>query len=271
MPKRRSTNDQFIFQRWTPAIEASLIGPSTQAQDNTSANIVRNSPSPVDAETGVASEKLTVETDELDQGQAGSNPGRTPESRPLPKQVVMDEDRARQDLRESRGALTGPDLEPTHDEFMIDLYPKVQESLKFLADEHVIPKDPISSTRTLSSMKNLEDAYVFRDQFINDKSTEDELENPNVEAEVVSLVTVPIYQASSSVPPLSTPVLPQAPQSSAWKKSDTRDAPSSSSKQQSNPHAEQPVEDIPMPDTANISDLEDTDSPHLPKIKQRPE
>nr|GFD00555.1 hypothetical protein [Tanacetum cinerariifolium] len=37
------------------------------------------------------------------------------------------------------------------------------------------------------------------------------------------------------------------------------------------PHAEQPVEDIPMPDIANISDSDDTDSAHLPKIKQRPE
>ncbi|GKA78880.1 hypothetical protein Tco_0785417 [Tanacetum coccineum] len=64
---------------------------------------------------------------------------------------------------------------------------------------------------------------------------------------------------------------PLAPQSSTWKTTDTREAPSSSSKQQSGPHAEQPVEDIPMPDTANISDLEDTDSAHLPKIKQRPE
>nr|GEV31633.1 hypothetical protein [Tanacetum cinerariifolium] len=64
---------------------------------------------------------------------------------------------------------------------------------------------------------------------------------------------------------------PQAPQSSTWKKSDTRDAPPSSSKQQFSPHAEQPVKDIPMPDTANISDLEGTDSAHLLKIKQRPE
>ncbi|GJU61833.1 hypothetical protein Tco_1243668, partial [Tanacetum coccineum] len=64
---------------------------------------------------------------------------------------------------------------------------------------------------------------------------------------------------------------PQSPQLSAWKKSGTRDAPSSSSKQQSGPHVEQPVKDIPIPDSANISDLEDTDSAHLLKIKQRPE
>nr|GFB85508.1 hypothetical protein [Tanacetum cinerariifolium] len=57
----------------------------------------------------------------------------------------------------------------------------------------------------------------------------------------------------------------------AWKKSDTRDAPPSFSKQQSDPHAEQPVKDIPKLDIANISDSEDTDSAHLPKIKQSPE
>nr|GEW44452.1 hypothetical protein [Tanacetum cinerariifolium] len=48
-------------------------------------------------------------------------------------------------------------------------------------------------------------------------------------------------------------------------------APPSFSKQQSDPHAEQPIKDLPMPDTANISDSEDTDSAHLLKINQRPE
>ncbi|GJR77535.1 hypothetical protein Tco_0089900 [Tanacetum coccineum] len=88
----------------------------------------------------------------------------------------------------------GIDPEPTHDEFMADLYPKVQESLKFPADEHVILEDPLSSTGTRSSMKNLEDAYAIGDQFINDKSTDDEPGKLNVEAEVVFMVTVLIYQ-----------------------------------------------------------------------------
>ncbi|GKG60773.1 hypothetical protein Tco_0614335, partial [Tanacetum coccineum] len=64
---------------------------------------------------------------------------------------------------------------------------------------------------------------------------------------------------------------PQAPQSSAWKKFDTRYAPSSSFKQQSGPYAEQPVDDIPIQDSDNISDSEDTDSAHLPKTKHRPD
>nr|GEV64639.1 copia protein [Tanacetum cinerariifolium] len=334
---------------------------STQAQDDTSANIVCDLPFPAHAETGTASEKtdsggkteilqideeqrkdvddqvnLNEKSDELDQGQARSDPGRTPDSRPPPKQEVMDEDQAGSDPEESHGDLAGPDLKLTYDKFMADLYPKVQESLKFLADEHVFLEDPISLTRTLSSMNNLEDAYDIGDQFINDKSTEDEPEKPNVEAEVVSMVTVLIYQASSSVPPLTTKttLLPYPQQqstteselatrvtllekklsdlelknktldntsqnlgsrvftlelrdlphkideaicesvkeaSSAWKKFDTRDAPPSSSKQQSDPHTEQPVKDLPMPKTANIFNSEDTDSAHLPKIKQRPE
>ncbi|GJT99108.1 hypothetical protein Tco_1094626 [Tanacetum coccineum] len=239
---RRSTTDQFIFQRRTPSTEEATTRSSAQPQDDTSANIIRDSPSPTDAETGVGSDKtssggdtkilqiikelgedvekqvdLEEKTAELDQDQAESDPDETHESRPPPAQVLVDKDQAELDPGITRVALAGPDLESMHDEFMTDLYPKVQESLKFPANEHVLLEDPLSSTETLSLMNNLEDAYSIRDQFINDKSTDDELGKLNVEVEVVSMVTVPIYQASSSVPPLSTPVidiLPPKPASS---------------------------------------------------------
>ncbi|GKB16923.1 hypothetical protein Tco_0850846 [Tanacetum coccineum] len=90
----------------------------------------------------------------------------------------MDEDQAGPDPRESCVALAGPNLKPTHDEFMANVYPNVHESLKFPADEHVILEDPLSSSGTLSSMKNLDDAYTI---------------------------------ASSSVPLLSTPVIDLSP------------------------------------------------------------
>ncbi|GJU06968.1 hypothetical protein Tco_1123398 [Tanacetum coccineum] len=220
----------------TPVIEEASTGPSAQLLDDTSANIIHDSLSPADAETGARSDKtssggdteivqITEElgedvekqenvkekTVELDQDQAGSDPGETLESRPQPEQVHIEEDHARQNLGISCMALAGPDPKPTHNEFMADLYPKVQESLKFSADEHVILEDPLSSIGTLSSMKNLEDAYAIGDQFINDKSTNDELGKLNMEAEVVSMVTVLIYQASSSVPPLSIPVIDLSP------------------------------------------------------------
>ncbi|GKB48790.1 retrovirus-related pol polyprotein from transposon TNT 1-94 [Tanacetum coccineum] len=448
----------------TLTTDEASTGPSAQPLDDTSANIIHDSPSLADAETGARSDKtssggdteimqiteelgedvekqenIKEKTMELDQDQAGSDPGETLESQPQPEQVHMEEDQVGPDPGISRVALARPNPEPTHDEFMVDLYPKVQESLKFPADEHVILEDPLSSTGTLSSTKNMEDAYAIGDQFINDKSTDDEPGKLNVEAEVVSMVTVPIYQASSFIPPLLTPVidlshpkptssttqapiftatttttpttLPPPPQQQSTTESElaervttlekkildleqtnknldntTRNlgsrvytlelrylphkinevvrenvkvavqidlqaplrdrfrdlpeedmkemlhqrmfesgtykslpehialyealeasmaraqrdeflaekdksrkrrrddqdppppppdsdlnAPSSSFKQQSCPHAEQPVEDIPIPDSANISDSEDTDSAYLPKIKQSPE
>ncbi|GKA31646.1 hypothetical protein Tco_0717951 [Tanacetum coccineum] len=109
-------------------------------------------------------ENVEEKTVELDQDQVGLDSGKTYESQPLPE----------------------------------------QESLKFPTDEHVILEDPLSSTGTLSLMKNLKDAYAIGDQFINDKSTDDEPGKLNVEAELVSMVTFPIYQASSLIPPLST-------------------------------------------------------------------
>ncbi|GJS92221.1 hypothetical protein Tco_0774857 [Tanacetum coccineum] len=200
--------------RRTRATEEASTGPSAQPQDDASANIVRESPSPADAEIGEDVDNqvnLEEKTAELDQGQAGSDPGKTPESRPPPEQVFMDEDQARPDPGEIHVALAGLNPEPTHYDFMANVYPNVHESLKFPADEHVILEDPLSSSGTLSSMKNLDDAYTIRDQFLNDQSTEDEQGKLNVEVEVVSMVTVLIYQASSLVLPLSTHVIDLSP------------------------------------------------------------
>ncbi|GJS02059.1 hypothetical protein Tco_0318567 [Tanacetum coccineum] len=95
------------------------------------------------------------------------------------KTVELDLDQARSDPDETHESRPSPE--------------HVQESLKFPADKHVILEDPLSSTGTLSLMKNLEDAYVIGDQFINDKSTDDEPGKLNVEAKVVFMVIVLIY------------------------------------------------------------------------------
>nr|GEV40259.1 copia protein [Tanacetum cinerariifolium] len=204
-PKRRRTIDQFILQRRTPTTEEASTGPSTQPQDDASINIVHESPSPTDAETCVDLDKSTSggdtkilqidedqekdvdnqvnleeKTAELDQGQARSDPGKTPKSRPPPGQEFIEEYQAG----------PGPGLP---------------------ADEHVILEEPLSSSGTLSLIKNLDDAYTFGDRFLNDKSTEDEPGKLNMDSKVVSMVTVPIHQASSSVPPLSTSIINLSP------------------------------------------------------------
>nr|GFB92185.1 hypothetical protein [Tanacetum cinerariifolium] len=98
-----------------------------------------------------------------------------------------------------------------HDDFVATVFPKVHESLKHTTEEHVHLENPLSSSGTLSSMKNLEDNFTFGDQFINDKPTEKDPRKTNVEAKVKSMVTVPIHQASSLFSPLSTPVIDLTP------------------------------------------------------------
>nr|GEY45428.1 hypothetical protein [Tanacetum cinerariifolium] len=115
------------------------------------------------------------------------------------------------DLGKSHVALAGPNPKPMHDDFVATVYPKVHESLKFPADEHIILEDPPSSSETLSSMKNLDDTYTFRDQFFNDKSAKDEPGKHNVDAEVISMLTIPIREASTLVPHLSAPIIDLSP------------------------------------------------------------
>ncbi|GKF37476.1 hypothetical protein Tco_0114234, partial [Tanacetum coccineum] len=123
-PKKTSTTDQYIFQRWIPVIEEASTGPSAHPKDDTYSNIVCDTPSPTDAETGASTDKTNSEGDteilnisekqgedvadkvnleekttEIDEGQAGSDPGKTPESRPPPDRVLMEEDQAELDPR----------------------------------------------------------------------------------------------------------------------------------------------------------------------------
>ncbi|GJX42304.1 hypothetical protein Tco_0257294 [Tanacetum coccineum] len=191
---------------------------------------IRDSSSPADAKTGFDTDKTNSRGDteilqigeeqgeyvanvvdqeektaKINEGQAGSDPSKTPESRPPPERIIMEEDQAGPDPGLSYVALVGPDPKPIHDDFVATLYPQVHEILKHPDEEHVHEVNPLSSTETLSSTKKL-DAFNFGDQFFNDKPTE---ENPgirNMETEVESMVTIPIHQASSLVPPLSTPV-----------------------------------------------------------------
>ncbi|GJU49393.1 hypothetical protein Tco_1218948 [Tanacetum coccineum] len=104
-PKRRSTTDQFILQRRILATKEASTRPSTQPHDDTPTNIIHDSPSPVDVETKVESNKtnsggdteilqigdelgedmtkqvnLEERTTELDQDQARSDPGESLES-----------------------------------------------------------------------------------------------------------------------------------------------------------------------------------------------
>nr|GFC30480.1 hypothetical protein [Tanacetum cinerariifolium] len=57
----------------------------------------------------------------------------------------------------------------------------------------------------------------------------------------------------------------------AWKTFDTKEVPSSSSKQKTGPQSEQPIDDVSIPNNVHILDLKNTGVAHLSNIKTRPD
>ncbi|GJY70877.1 hypothetical protein Tco_0474580 [Tanacetum coccineum] len=163
------------------AIREPVSGITRQLPDDTSAHVVHDTLSLADAETDADTEKSNSKADtkilnvgdkqgedvfntaaleerivELDKDQAGSDPGKTPKSRPPPE-----EDQDGSDPRQSHVAQAGPNPEPMHEDFIAIVYPVVHENLKLTTKEQVHIENPPSSSGTLSSMKNLEDAFTF--------------------------------------------------------------------------------------------------------------
>ncbi|GJW43879.1 hypothetical protein Tco_0072678 [Tanacetum coccineum] len=200
-PKKKSIANQYIIQKRIPMLKLELTENSNNEGDTEILN--------VDEERGenvsniMALEERTVK---LDESQAGSDPGNTLESRPPPN-----EDQSGSNPRQRNVALARPNPEPMHKDFIATVYPKVHKSLKHPTEEHVFLKNPLSSSGTLSLIKNLDDAFTFGDQFINDKSLEDEPGKAIVDTKVESMVPVPIPSSFFIYTTATTTTLPPPP------------------------------------------------------------
>nr|GEV56709.1 hypothetical protein [Tanacetum cinerariifolium] len=175
--KNKSLVDQFIFQRHTPM-------PAEASRPAKSPSLDAELPLP-DSETEFDDEVHKINTGDQDEGQVGPNPG------------VQDEGQAG----------SNPSDDQLDEEFTKTAYPNVQENLKLPSEDPVIPEEPASSTGTLSSLQNLKKELSFTDQFVMEKQHKEEPDKTNAEAEVQSMVLVPIHQDTSLVPPMTTLVI----------------------------------------------------------------
>ncbi|GJR30265.1 hypothetical protein Tco_1106497 [Tanacetum coccineum] len=130
---------------------------------------------------------------EYDEGQARPNPGDAEASQPPSSHVVhAGPNLEHMDLEASDTSIQ-PNPEQMDEEFTTTAYPNVQENLKLPTEGEVRLEEPASSAGTLSSLQNLDKELSFADQFLVEKSQEDEPEKTNTESEVQSMVTVPIH------------------------------------------------------------------------------
>ncbi|GKC87832.1 retrovirus-related pol polyprotein from transposon TNT 1-94 [Tanacetum coccineum] len=195
--KKKSTTDQYIFQRRTPKT-ADPTGPSIHQEDekvtlteveiDTEELLIPTEKSGEEVSNTVV---LGTESGGQDEKQEGPDPSDSDESRPLP----------------SQGIHTGSILDPMDEGFIETAYPNVQENLKLTVEEQVILKEPASFTGTLCSLQYLAKDFSFGDQFFNDKPSKAENEKTTTETEAESMVSVTIQQDSSATPPMTSPVI----------------------------------------------------------------
>ncbi|GKC96902.1 hypothetical protein Tco_1162344, partial [Tanacetum coccineum] len=197
----------FILVRRDQTPHDSTTTPFSQPKDDTSEKVIHESSSTSDlerteSETEAATPKGDNDQGELDssrvtsgisipastQGQAGSDHEKAHEALVRPDSKPIKENQTGSDSRKLHMSLAGPNPEHMNDEFLTTAYPKVHENLKLITDERVINDNPESHSGSMSSMKNLDDTFNFRDQFLHDKPTEDEQEKSKVREESDSTI-----------------------------------------------------------------------------------
>ncbi|GJX21277.1 E-beta-farnesene synthase [Tanacetum coccineum] len=198
-PKKKSPADQYIFQRRTST--------QTEPTGHDESSSLYAELGLTDSETDSDEEVPGIVARVQDEGQAGPNPGDAEASQPPSSHVVHAGPNLEHMDLEASDTLIQPNPEQMDEEFTTMAYPNVQENLKLPTKGEVRLEEPASSARTLSSLQNLDKELSFTNQFLSEKSQEDEPEKTNIEAEVQSMVTVPIHQDTSSVPLMTTLVI----------------------------------------------------------------
>ncbi|GJV75781.1 retrovirus-related pol polyprotein from transposon TNT 1-94 [Tanacetum coccineum] len=234
-PKKNSPTEQFIFQRRSP-----MPTESSPHAESPSMDVKLNL---TDSETESDEEASKINARNQDEDQAGPNHSVQDEDQAEPNHSVQDEDQAgpnpgvqdegqagpnpgiaaESQLQSSHVVHVGPNLEhmdlgtsdastqqkpkQLDEEFTTTAYPNVQGNLKLLTKDQVVLEELASSIGTLSSLQNLDKDLSFTDQFFMEKPHEEEPGKTNAEVEVLSMVSVPIHQHTSSVPPMTTLVI----------------------------------------------------------------
>nr|GEX27697.1 hypothetical protein [Tanacetum cinerariifolium] len=211
-PKKVSPTEQYIFQRRTPApteasgyaespsiyTELGLTGSDTESDEEVPPFVKVGA-----QDEGQAGPNPGVQT----KGQAGSNPGNDAEPQPQSSPVVHAEPNLEHMDLEGTDVSTQQNPEQIDEGFTATAYPNVQENLKLTVDEHVFLEEPASFTGTLSSLQHLAEDFSSGDRFFNDKPSEAENEKTTAETKAESMVSVTIQQDTSTIPPMTTPIM----------------------------------------------------------------
>ncbi|GJV65969.1 hypothetical protein Tco_1476797 [Tanacetum coccineum] len=188
-PKNKRSAKQYIFQRHTPT----TTEPSGHVE----------SPS-LYAELGLTDSE--TESDE-EVPRLDHTPSDAAESQPQSSHAVHAGPNLEHMDFKVTNALTQQNPKQMDEKFTTTAYPSVQENPKLPLEDQVILEELTTRLEPCLSTEILTRELSFTNQFLVEKSQEDEPDKSNTEAEVQSMVTVPIHQDTSSVPPMTTQVI----------------------------------------------------------------
>nr|GEV40581.1 copia protein [Tanacetum cinerariifolium] len=212
-PKKKSPVDQYIFQRriFEPA-GSSLHDESPYGgkdEDQAGPDPGAQAEGQTGSDAGAQKEgQAGLNPDETSEGQAGPDPGNAGgKVQSIPSPVVYaGSDREHMDL-DVANVSPHPSTQQLDEGFTATAYPKVQENLELVVEEHVLLEDPASSSGTLSSLQHLSKDISFGDLFFSDKPSKAENGKTTAETKVESMVSVTIQQDMSSIPPMTSPII----------------------------------------------------------------
>ncbi|GKF79697.1 hypothetical protein Tco_0235265, partial [Tanacetum coccineum] len=164
--KKKSPTEQYIFQRRTSAptepsghdesssLYAELGLTESDIESNEEVPPVVKSGAP---DEGQARPNLGIQ----DEGQVGPNPGNDTVSQTLSTPGVHAGPNLKHTNVEATYTTSQPQPGQMDEEFTATAYPNIQENLKLTVDDPVIPEEPASSTRMLSSLQHLAKDFSF--------------------------------------------------------------------------------------------------------------
>nr|GEV43294.1 hypothetical protein [Tanacetum cinerariifolium] len=216
-PKKKSSADQYIFQRrtFTPTgssgHDESLyaeLGKSDSEEESKKVMLGADGGGQGEGHAGPDPGAQAEGQTGPDAGQTGLDPGNAGvDELFMPSPVVhAGSDREHIDL-DVVDVSPPPSTEQMDEGFTAMAYPKVQENLKLTVEEQVLLEEPASSSGTLSSLQHLSKDISFGDLFSSDKPSDADNDKANAETEVESLVSVTIQQDMSSIPSMTSPII----------------------------------------------------------------
>ncbi|GJX07123.1 hypothetical protein Tco_0195055 [Tanacetum coccineum] len=119
-----------------------------------------------DSERESDEEVPMINAGDQDEGHAGPNPSEQEEGQARPNPSIQD--------KETMMHQTQQKPKQIDEEFTTTAYPSVQENLKLLTEDQVILEEPTSSTRTFSSLQNLDKGSQLHCQFLSGEATGEE-------------------------------------------------------------------------------------------------